>query len=81
MILEIYLFKFILFCIGAFIFGYFVIYLTITRGDHSKSFDTFYFFNKIALPSLFEFIWAQVILFIKFITLGKIELEEIKSKK
>lgn len=82
MIIEIYLFRFILFCLGAFLFGYFVVYQTITRGNHKDSgFDIFYFFNKIKLPNLFEFVWKVVVSILSIITGGKIEVEKFSSKK
>lgn len=81
MILEIYLFRFILFCLGAFIFGYFIVYQTLVNGNHDKGFDTFYVFNKIKLPNLFEAVWKGVVNILKIITGGKIEIEKFDTKK
>lgn len=81
MILEIYFLKFILFCLGAFLFGYIVIYQTITKGNHNKGFDTFYFFNSIKIPNIFEYIWKLIVNFIKIISFKKIILEDFSSKK
>lgn len=81
MIFEIYLYKLIFFCLIMFIVGYCLIYLTITDSKHKNGFDTFYIFNKIKLSNLFEFIWMQIVLLIKFITLGNIELEKFDTKK
>ncbi len=81
MILEIYFLKFILYSLIAFLFGYFVIYQTITRGNHDNGFDTFYFFNKIKIPNIFEYVWKLVVNFIKFISFNKIILEDFSSKK
>jgi len=81
MLLEIYLVKFILFCVAAFLFGYYVVYKTITKAPHKGGFDTFYFFNKIGLPSLFEAIWKLVVNSLKFLTGGKLEVEKFDTKK
>ncbi len=81
MILEIYLFRFIFFCLGAFLFGYYVVYQTIVKGNHKNGFNTFYFFNKIKLPNLFEWIWSLIVNILKIITGGKIELEKFEIKK
>ena len=81
MVVEIYLLRFIIFCILAFAFGYFVVYQTLTKAEHKKGFDTFHFFESVGIPTLFETIWTLVVKIIKFITGGLIELEEFKAKK
>lgn len=51
-------------CLISFIFGYFIVYVTITQSDHKAGpsklqFDTFYIFKKIGLTKLFGKIWGD----------------------
>lgn len=58
MLLNLTITKLILYILISFVFGYYVIYVTVVYGDHQKtSFDTYYFFKKIKLVNIFEFVW------------------------
>lgn len=79
MVIEIYLFRFIIYSIVAFLLGYFVVYQSLTLGDNSKGIDFFYVFKKLRLPNLLEFIWKNIIRAINILT--GIELEIFPAKK
>ncbi|MEA4910653.1 hypothetical protein SDC9_07862 [bioreactor metagenome] len=77
--IEIYLFRFILYCLIAFALGYLAIYKTLANGEHKDGkFDFFYIFKKANLPNIFESFWKGLVTVIKFAT--GIELEVFKKK-
>lgn len=75
MVVEIYIFRFIIYCIIALVLGYITVYNTLVFGKHIDNgkkdgpfFDFFYIFKKIGLFSLVEILWKGVVSFIMLIT-------------
>lgn len=79
MVIELYLFRFIIYCLVAFLLGYLTIYTTLKSEQKGLNFEFFYVFKKIGLPDLLESVWKVVVSFVEMLT--GIKLEVIKPKK
>lgn len=78
MILEIYLFKFIIYCILAFLLGNIFSFSTVTA--ENKELNLFAVFKNIGLTSLFDTIWFIVVKLFSIFGI-KLDIDLLTPKK